>query len=388
MFFTYYSKSTLSKSVLLFLALSFISLQDTIAQTGGNSTKSALSDPTVFMLVIIMLILLLVIGLLAYVVVGAASYYRVIQKKEEEKEAAAKPLTPIVSALVLLFVSVPVFAQDAAAVKVTNHFGSLSTTAFYCLVAVLAVELIVIFVLLAQLRTFIARKQAAALAGNIAAKRPLRISSAWNRLNKLRPIEQEADIVMDHEYDGIRELDNRLPPWWLYGFYISIVVGGIYLWRYHVSHSAPSSEQEFQIAMQAAEKQKEEYLKTAANNIDENTVKLIEEPAALASGKALFIQNCAACHGKDGEGTVGPNLTDNYWLHGGSVKDVFKTIKYGYPEKGMRSWKDDFSPSQISQITSFIKSLKGTNPANAKEKQGDLFEEAGVAVNDSSVVKK
>ena len=101
----------------------------------------------------------------------------------------------------------------------------------------------------------------------------------------------------------------------------------------------------------------------------------------------MFKASCAACHGQLGEGTVGPNLTDDYWLHGGSVQDVFKSIKYGWVEKGMKSWKEDLSPMQIAQVTSYIKSLKGTNPANAKAPQGDLYTEGGVApVNDSTAV--
>ena len=193
----------------------------------------------------------------------------------------------------------------------------------------------------------------------------------WDKMNSFRPVEQEAQIDMGHEYDGIRELDNRLPPWWLYGFYICIIFAVIYLWRFHVSHSAPLAQEELQIAMQEAEIQKENYLKKSANNVDENNVTLLSDASAIAGGKAVYVQNCAACHGKDGEGVVGPNLTDDYWLHGGSVKDVFKTIKYGWPEKGMKSWKDDLSPIQVAQVAGFIKSLRGTKPPNAKEKQGE-----------------
>jgi cytochrome c oxidase cbb3-type subunit 3 len=83
--------------------------------------------------------------------------------------------------------------------------------------------------------------------------------------------------------------------------------------------------------------------------------------------------NCAPCHGNAGEGSVGPNLTDDYWLHGGSVQSIFKTIKYGVPEKGMKSWKEDLSPAQMAQVTSYIKSLRGTNPPNPKEHQGVLY---------------
>ena len=205
-------------------------------------------------------------------------------------------------------------------------------------------------------------------------------------MNKFRPVEQEADLDLGHEYDGIRELDNRLPPWWLWGFYITIIAGGIYLWRFHVSHAAPLSGEEFEIAMKAAEKQNEEYLKKAANQIDENNVALLTTGYEIESGKSLFTQNCVACHGKLGEGGVGPNLTDDYWLHGGDIKQIFFSIKYGWQDKGMKSWKEDFTPSQMSQLSSYIHTLKGTNPPNPKAPQGDLFKDAPTA--DTSSVKK
>jgi len=123
-----------------------------------------------------------------------------------------------------------------------------------------------------------------------------------------------------------------------------------------------------------AKVQVDEYRKKSGNAIDETNAKILSG-ADITAGKEAYDMNCAACHGKLGEGTVGPNLTDDYWLHGGSINDVFKTIKYGYPEKGMKSWQADLSPLQINQVSSYIKSLHGTNPPNAKEKQGDVFKE-------------
>ena len=126
------------------------------------------------------------------------------------------------------------------------------------------------------------------------------------------------------------------------------------------------------------------YRKTAANAVDETTVKLLTDAESLAKGKELFHDNCVACHNQQGQGLVGPNLTDDYWLHGGKINDVFKTIKFGYPEKGMKAWKDDFSGSQIAMLASYIKSLHGTNPPNPKEKQGELFVEGTTAPTDSA----
>ena len=352
-----------------------------MAKGGGHPpTESSVYDPFVVTMIIIMAILLLAIGLLANVVIGAASYYYKKQRETDQSTGAGTTLKAL-SVIALLFLSAPSFAQDAApaaaAVQTAGSYGGLSATTFYFMVGVIALELLVVFVLLYQLRVFLAKtklKEGAAGATEFKLKTGI---SVWHKLNKFRPIEQEAQIDTGHDYDGIRELDNRLPPWWLYGFYISILFAGIYFWRYHVSHTAPSSTEELQIAMNEAEAQKALYLKKSANNVDENTIKVLTAAADIEGGQKVFTQNCAACHGKAGEGIVGPNLTDDYWLHGGSIKDVFKTIKYGWPEKGMRSWKDDLSPMQMAQVASYIKTIHGTNPPNAKPQQGELYQEAG-----------
>jgi len=382
------------RTLLLLPALMFV--QQLMAENGEPPKESSLNDPIVLTMVIIMLILLLAIVLLGNVVVGTASYFLQKEKEKEKKENASKTTIATTCIAGLLLLSAPIFAQDANApttvVEKAISFGSLSPTAFYAMIGVLTVELVVIFALLIQLRIFLAKEKLEKAGAEVEAVAVKNRVTLWDKLNSFRPVEQEAQIDMGHEYDGIRELDNRLPPWWLYGFYICIIFAVIYLWRFHVSHTAPLAQEELQIAMQEAEIQKENYLKKSANNVDENNVTLLSDAPAIAGGKAVYIQNCAACHGKDGEGVVGPNLTDDYWLHGGSVKDVFKTIKYGWPEKGMKSWKDDLSPIQVAQVTGYIKSLRGTKPPNGKEKQGELFEEAPASTDanktDSSGTEK
>ena len=352
-----------------------------LADGGGQPPKeSSIYDPFVITMVIIMLILLLAIGLLANVVLGAADYYYQKQKEREQQNKGTSAAATITT--ILLLFAAPVFAQGtegaeaaAVAVQTASPYGNISATSFYLIIGVIGIELLVVFVLLNQLRVFLAKeKLQQQLTAEAATVQKPRVS-IWDKVNKFRPVEQEAQIDLGHEYDGIRELDNRLPPWWLYGFYVSIIFAGVYLWRYHVSHTAPLPGEELQIAMAQAEEQKALYLKKSANNVDENTVKLLTEAADITGGEKVYMQNCSACHGKAGEGTVGPNLTYDYWLHGGSIKDVFKTVKYGWPEKGMRSWKDDLSPMQIAQVTSYIKSIHGTNPPNAKAQQGELYKE-------------
>lgn len=198
--------------------------------------------------------------------------------------------------------------------------------------------------------------------------------SLWNKFIGLRPIEQEKDILMDdHEYDGIQELDNPIPLWFNLLFYGTIVFSVIYLLTYHVFGWGMLQHQEYESEMAKAEKQREEYLAQSANNIDENTVVLDLEPQTLEAGKVIFAQNCAACHGELGEGGIGPNLTDDYWIHGGGVKDIFSVIKYGVLDKGMIAWEQSLTPSQIAEVSNFIVSIHGTNPPNAKDAEGEKY---------------
>ena len=169
-----------------------------------------------------------------------------------------------------------------------------------------------------------------------------------------------------HEYDGIQEYDNDLPPWWKMGFYITVVFAVGYLVVYHVIDAAPLQEEEY--AMEIAE------AKVLYADIDQVYTEPISDKAELENATAIFQKNCKACHGADGGGSVGPNLTDKYWLHGGDVNEVYNTVKYGVIEKGMKAWKSEFSNQEIYELASYILSLQGTTPANPKEPQGDLVE--------------
>jgi cytochrome c oxidase cbb3-type subunit 3 len=184
--------------------------------------------------------------------------------------------------------------------------------------------------------------------------------------------DQEHDVMLDHEYDGIRELDNKLPPWWLALFYISIIFGASYLLHYHVIGSGPLPAEEYEIEMAFAKAQLEKRLANM-NVIDEFNVTRLTDEESLAAGEEIYIKLCLVCHGANGEGGVGPNMTDEYWIHGGDIKDLFRTIKYGVPEKGMISWQNQFTPEQMQQSASFMLTFQGTNPPNQKEAQGELW---------------
>lgn len=203
----------------------------------------------------------------------------------------------------------------------------------------------------------------------------------WDKFNAFRPIKDEANFDTGHDYDGIRELDNVIPPWFTAAFALSILFAGVYLYRYHISHSAPLMLQEYKAEMDAAAIEDKQRLASQGSLVDENTVTLLG-PDDINFGKTTFSQYCTPCHMSHGGSSptgVGPNLTDDYWIHGGSIKDIFKSIKYGWPEKGMISWKDQLSANQIAQLASFIKSIHGTNPPDAKAPQGELYKEQAAA---------
>ena len=187
--------------------------------------------------------------------------------------------------------------------------------------------------------------------------------------------EDESSIDLGHDYDGIRELDNNLPPWWKWGFYLSIVIAIAYFAHYHVIKTGDLQMEEYKKEIAQAELDIAKYLEDQAMNVDENSVTIMVDQGDLSQGKSLFKNYCSACHQENGGGLIGPNLTDAYWLHGGSINDVFKTIKYG-ANNGMKSWKDELNPIQIQQVASFIKSLEGSNPADAKEPEGTKYTDA------------
>ncbi|HET6768129.1 MAG TPA: cbb3-type cytochrome c oxidase N-terminal domain-containing protein [Chitinophagaceae bacterium] len=218
----------------------------------------------------------------------------------------------------------------------------------------------------------------------------------WRELDKkvftkAAPIEREADVLLDHDYDGIKELDNALPPWWKWGFYFTIIVAVIYMFRFHVIKTGPTPLEEYDNEMKVAAAKMEEFRKNNKEAFDEKTVTLADEKG-VAEGKKIFSGTCLPCHGGNGEGNaVGPNLTDKYWLHGGSLGDIFKTITNGVPDKGMQAWGKTFSPADIRNISSFILSLQGSKPANAKAPQGNLYAPttpADTSVRKDTAVKK
>ena len=348
----------------------------TIAATSNPDEQSGNYNMVLISLVALMLILLFVIGALANTMMQLSTVVR--DKMRKEKKDVSNVVKTI---LLILALSIPALHGSAEglgeAVKpaVSGTINGIPVNDFYAIMTVIAIEILVIFSLVIYIRMFL----------KIISGKPVLVKAAqavvkhswfWDKFNAAAPLDREKDILLDHNYDGIQELDNSLPPWWKYGFYLTIIVAIIYIYRYDISHDGPSQQEEYQAEMQQGEQDKAAYLAMAGSNVDENSVTLLTEPSEIAAGKDIFVKTCAPCHLADGGGNVGPNLTDDYWLHGGTIKDIFKTIKYGWQDKGMKSWKDDFTPKQIQELASFVKSLKGTKPAVPKAPQGELYIEA------------
>lgn len=305
---------------------------------------------------------LLAILIIANVIKGIAANKQIWQARWNKTATA-------IATLILLGASGQLMAADAK----FDELVSLNDTAFLALITLNLFLFLAFIYLVVKLNS---------LFKMLIQDEEGKVPQTWiDKVNVLLtdavPLDQEEDVMTDHEYDGIKELDNNLPPWWLYGFYLSIVFAFVYSGYYFIG-DGPSSAQEYLAEMAEAETAKTAFMATQTNTVDENNVELLTDASSLAAGAKIFKLNCMPCHGESGgsmPGGVGPNLTDDYWIHGGAVTDIFKTIKYGVPAKGMVSWEAQLSPSKIQEVTSYIKSLRGSNPANAKEPQGDLYEE-------------
>jgi cytochrome c oxidase cbb3-type subunit 3 len=214
-----------------------------------------------------------------------------------------------------------------------------------------------------------------------------KINAWYQKLLDSKAIEEEGEIILDHNYDGIKELDNNLPPWWVYSFYISIAIAVVYMVRYHV-FDADDQFAEYETEYAEANRAIEEYKKTAKGLVDFNTVELLTEASDLKAGKKIFEANCVACHMADGGGGIGPNLTDENWILGGGIKNVFKTISEGGRDgKGMVAWKQSLKPAEMAQVSSYLLQFQGTTPANPKASEGDIWVEEPVEKETESEVE-
>ncbi|RMG42327.1 MAG: cytochrome oxidase subunit III [Candidatus Dadabacteria bacterium] len=183
----------------------------------------------------------------------------------------------------------------------------------------------------------------------------------------------ERDELLEHNYDGIQEYDNDLPRWWLGIFVLTTIFAVGYIFY---THSGMFESQKERLARRLAEiealKSAKQKSSSSAAITEQALLALTKDKNALEEGKTIFAQKCAACHGQHGEGLIGPNLTDDYWLHGGKITDLVKVVTNGVLEKGMLAWKGVLKEDQINNVVAYIWTLHGTNPTNAKAPQGKL----------------
>lgn len=321
---------------------------------------------------LIWILLAIMFGLLIAIFVLSKLYLKVVTKNISKVTMLLLPM---------LFLGGSMFAQDAATpFKTEVVYQPISAMTAWLFAGGIGFEVLVLVFFGMKLSGFLRKIEV------IDADKPLgaimTMPKFWDNINASVAIEKEKDIQMDHAYDGIHELDNNLPPWWKYSFYVSIVWSILYLGYYHLGDgelSIPAYERE----MELAKIEKAEIAKTMASKVDESNVTMADA-SGIADGATIYKSNCAACHGNAGEGNVGPNLTDKFWLHGGDMTSIYKTVKVGWPAKGMKSWEAELSPVQMKNVASYIKSLAGTNPANAKAPQGEDFIEGATAGTDST----
>ncbi len=190
-----------------------------------------------------------------------------------------------------------------------------------------------------------------------------------NKPNKSLEIDK---LLLDHDYDGIQELDHPLPRWWLATLYATIVFSIFYM-GYYLTGIGPTLTEELQVDMQEIESKKK--LSPVSEQNNSYLYVLLKDPVKVGQGLAVYTGKCAPCHGDKGQGVIGPNLTDDFWIHGtGNLDDIAKVIRIGIPEKGMPPWQAILTPDEVQNVVAFIGSVHGTNPANAKEPQGEKQE--------------
>lgn len=188
----------------------------------------------------------------------------------------------------------------------------------------------------------------------------------------------EDKVIKGHKYDGIKEYDNPMPGWWIWTFWATFIFALFYIPAVHFFDVIDTYEEDLAEGVAQLTAVREAYAEaTPTFEADEATIAgFIGEDAAIEAGAATYASVCAACHGDQGQGLIGPNLVDAYWIHGGSNVDLFNVITVGVPAKGMPPWEATLTPEQRAEVIAFIRSLEGTEPPNAKEPQGELYEPA------------
>lgn len=349
--------------------------QETTTTSASGNSGNLLAGLMIFVTIV-----------LAFVIWGMGSVLVTLGKETLRRKKSGTALS-IILLIMMSIGAMQTQAQDVVAstevVKSSFNYGGLSATLFWLLLIVIFIELVSILFLLFMIRRFQQE-----LTPESQKLKETTFKDWWTKFDKrfftkAVPVEKEADVMLDNDYDGIRELDNALPPWWKYGFFITIIGSVIYMFYFHVG-SGLNPTQEYEREMENAAFAIAKYNAASVDKIDENNITM-SDIAGIDEGKRIFNMACWACHGKLGEGGAGPNLTDEFWIHKGGLNDIYRSIKIGYPDKGMQSWEKNYSPKEIANLTSYIKTLAGTNPPNARPPQGDVWKEEAPAITTPDV---
>ena len=277
----------------------------------------------------------------------------------------------------ITFIAVTLFAIMTAIQSYENPFSLYENPLVW-----IAIVGLILVILLKELVNIVAQKKAESLQMEKDGVNPEEVDNwAWakkliSKWTEAKAIDQEEEIILDHNYDGIKELDNTLPPWWVYMFYATMVFAVVYLVKYEVL-DGDTQEMEYAQSVAQAKKELAAFKSTSKEAfIDAETVTVLTEESDLNRGKAVYNLNCAACHIADGGGGIGPNLTDKYWILGGGIKNIFATISNGGRDgKGMVAWGKTLKPKDIQKVASYIMAMQGTTPAKPKPAQGELYTE-------------
>nr|AWJ66061.1 cytochrome c oxidase subunit [uncultured bacterium] len=296
---------------------------------------------------------------------------------EREKDSNNSQLKTLIT---LLAMTIPAIISAADNASNEPFTFNISQTTIY---VILAFDILLLIVI-QYMRSILSRLlNVDKTADELAHERAIAKGKKVNILQILTdaaPLDDEESVATDHVYDGIRELDNNLPPWWKYSFYLSIVFAIVYMTHYHVLKTGDLQIESYNKEMSQAKLDVEAYLVSQAMNVDENTATFMTGVSDLESGQKIYMKYCKVCHLEQGQGSVGPNFADDYWIYGSDMKNMFKTIKYG-ATRGMKSWKDELNPVQMQQVASFIKKFQGTDPPNQKPPEGVLEgDESGTVV--------
>lgn len=343
----------------LSLTLVFMTMVNIVSANDNSNTDMGFSDTTIFSLLVATAIILLVVISAQVSTLSALLENKDVRKNKKSNDSTAKKAMSIIAVFLL---SQSIYAQGADSEPMIR----MSSDMYWMLLSLNALLLGVVVFLQFTTKGIIKSHRGVEAVEAVGIQLPSSVTGVL-------PIEQEKDLLLDHDYDGIKELDNNLPPWWKYGFYLTIIVGFIYIGYYHFG-GGDLQIAEYEKDMAEGEAIKAAFKANEVDLVDESNLTLVTDAAGLEDGLKTYTMLCKVCHGEFGEGLVGPNFTDKYWKHGGSLQDIYNTIKIGVPEKGMISWESTLSAAQRLNVSSYILSFQGTNPENQKAAEGDLYE--------------